>query len=56
MNKASADLIAAEHDFKRKTELLAVKAVAQADYEASEDAFRQVRGKVDAELLQDCPA
>jgi cobalt-zinc-cadmium efflux system membrane fusion protein len=45
LGKASADLIAAEHDFKRKTELLAVKAVAQADYEASEDAYRQAKAE-----------
>jgi cobalt-zinc-cadmium efflux system membrane fusion protein len=45
LNKAEADLIAAEHDFKRKTELLAVKAVARADYEASEDAYRQAKAE-----------
>jgi cobalt-zinc-cadmium efflux system membrane fusion protein len=47
VNKANADLIAAEHDFKRKTELLAVKAVAQADYETSEDTFRQAKAEKD---------
>jgi len=45
VNKAQADLIAAEHDLKRKTELLAVKAVARADYEASEDAYRQAKAE-----------
>jgi cobalt-zinc-cadmium efflux system membrane fusion protein len=45
LGKANADYIAAEHDFKRKTELLAVKAVAQADYEASEDAYRQAKAE-----------
>ena len=37
--------IAAEHDFKRKSDLFAVKAVAQADYEASEDAYRQAKAE-----------
>jgi cobalt-zinc-cadmium efflux system membrane fusion protein len=45
VNKAEADLIAAEHDFKRKTDLLSVKAVARADYEASEDAYRQAKAE-----------
>jgi cobalt-zinc-cadmium efflux system membrane fusion protein len=45
LHKADADLIAADHDFKRKSELLAVKAVAQADYEASEDAYRQAKAE-----------
>jgi membrane fusion protein, heavy metal efflux system len=45
LDKAEADLIAAEHDFKRKSDLLAVKAVAQADYEASEDAYRQAKAE-----------
>ena len=31
MAKADADVIASEHDYKRKSELFAVKAVAQAD-------------------------
>lgn len=47
LHKADADLIAAEHDFKRKSELLAVKAVAQADYETSEDTFRQAKAEKD---------
>jgi len=45
LGKANADYAAAEHDYKRKSELLAVKAVAQADYEASEDAFRQAKAE-----------
>ncbi|HEY2511984.1 MAG TPA: efflux RND transporter periplasmic adaptor subunit, partial [Polyangiaceae bacterium] len=36
VHKATADYIAAEHDFKRKSELLAVNAVAQAVYESAE--------------------
>jgi cobalt-zinc-cadmium efflux system membrane fusion protein len=47
LDKADADLIAAEHDFKRKSDLLAVKAVARADYEASEDAYRQAKAEKD---------
>jgi cobalt-zinc-cadmium efflux system membrane fusion protein len=47
LGKANADFIAAEHDFQRKTELLAVKAVAKADYEASEDAYRQAKAERD---------
>jgi cobalt-zinc-cadmium efflux system membrane fusion protein len=45
LHKADADLIAASHDFKRKSELFAVNAVAQADYEASEDNFRQAKAE-----------
>ncbi len=47
LHRADADLVAAEHDFKRKSELLAVKAVAQADYDASEDAYRQAKAEKD---------
>jgi cobalt-zinc-cadmium efflux system membrane fusion protein len=50
LHKADADLIAAEHDFKRKSELLAVKAVARADYEASEDAYRQAKAEKERAL------
>lgn len=39
--KADADMIAAQHDFTRKQNLRVVKAVSDADYEASKDAFRQ---------------
>lgn len=45
LHKAQADLIAAEHDYNRKSELLAVKAVAQADYETSEDTYRQAKAE-----------
>jgi membrane fusion protein, heavy metal efflux system len=47
MGKAKADLTAAEHDFKRKRELLDLKAVARADYEASEDTFRQAKAEME---------
>jgi cobalt-zinc-cadmium efflux system membrane fusion protein len=50
LHKADADLVAAEHDFKRKSELLAVKAVAQADYETSEDAYRQAKAEKERAL------
>jgi cobalt-zinc-cadmium efflux system membrane fusion protein len=52
LGKANADLIAAEHDFKRKSDLLAVKAVAQADYEASEDAYRQAKAEKERAFLK----
>ncbi len=47
LHKADADLIAAGHDFKRKSELFAVNAVAQADYESSEDNYRQAKAEKD---------
>ena len=52
LGKANADLLAAEHDYKRKSELLAVKAVAQADYEASEDAYRQAKAEKERAQLK----
>jgi cobalt-zinc-cadmium efflux system membrane fusion protein len=45
VSKANAALIAAEHDFKRKSELFPEKAVSAADYEASQDAFRQAKAE-----------
>jgi cobalt-zinc-cadmium efflux system membrane fusion protein len=47
LHKADADLIAAEHDFKRKSELFAVKAVAQSDFETSENNYRQAKAEKD---------
>ena len=47
MGKAKADLVAAEHDFKRKRELLDLKAVARSDYEASQDNYRQAKAEMD---------
>ncbi len=52
LGKAKADFTAAEHDFTRKTELLAVKAVAQADYEISEDAYRQAKAEMQRAQLK----
>jgi cobalt-zinc-cadmium efflux system membrane fusion protein len=50
LHKADADLIAAEHDFKRKSELIAVKAVAQSDFETSENNFRQAKAEKERAL------
>jgi len=47
VHKAQADLIAAEHDLRRKQELLARKAVAAADVEASEDAERNAKAELE---------
>jgi cobalt-zinc-cadmium efflux system membrane fusion protein len=46
-HKAEADLIAAEHDLKRKKELFAQKAAAAADVEASEDAERNAKAELE---------
>jgi cobalt-zinc-cadmium efflux system membrane fusion protein len=43
--KAEADLIAAEHDFKRQQALLAVHAVAQRDFDAAEDNVKKARAE-----------
>jgi cobalt-zinc-cadmium efflux system membrane fusion protein len=47
VHKAEADLIAAEHDLKRKRELFAEKAAAAADVEASEDAERNAKAELE---------
>jgi cobalt-zinc-cadmium efflux system membrane fusion protein len=47
VHKAQADLIAAEHDLRRKKELLAQRAAASADVEASEDAARTARAELE---------
>jgi cobalt-zinc-cadmium efflux system membrane fusion protein len=44
--KAQADVIAAEHDFKRQKELLAIHAVAEKDVEGSEDGYRKARAEL----------
>jgi len=46
-HKAEADLIAAEHDLRRKRELYAQKAAAAADVEASEDAERNAKAELE---------
>jgi len=45
LNKSDADLIAAKHDFDRKRDLYEAKACSAADFEASEDAFRQAKAE-----------
>ena len=45
LGKAAADLLAAEHDFLRKRELLAVHAAAEAEVEAAEDTFRRAKAE-----------
>jgi cobalt-zinc-cadmium efflux system membrane fusion protein len=48
VNKAQADLVAAEHDLKRKKELYYIdKAVSTADVEASEDTERKARAELE---------
>ncbi|HXX66305.1 MAG TPA: efflux RND transporter periplasmic adaptor subunit [Polyangiaceae bacterium] len=46
-HKAEADLIAAEHDLRRKRELFAQKAAAAADVEASEDTERNAKAELE---------
>jgi cobalt-zinc-cadmium efflux system membrane fusion protein len=45
--KADADVVAAEHDYKRQKELQAIKAVATRDLEAAEDNYRKARAELD---------
>lgn len=47
VHKAEADLIAAEHDFKRKKELFEEKAGSAADLESSEDNWRKATAEVE---------
>jgi cobalt-zinc-cadmium efflux system membrane fusion protein len=47
VNKAQADLIAAEHDLRRKRELFAQKAMSAADVETSEDAERNAKAELE---------
>lgn len=47
VHKAEADLIAAEHDFKRKKDLFEQKAGSAADQEASEDNWRKTKAEVE---------
>jgi cobalt-zinc-cadmium efflux system membrane fusion protein len=47
VNKAQADLIAAEHDLRRKRDLFAQKAMSAADVEASEDAERNAKAELE---------
>jgi cobalt-zinc-cadmium efflux system membrane fusion protein len=45
VGKADADLVAAEHDYKRKKELYEAHAGTLADYEASEDNWRRAKAE-----------
>ena len=47
VHKAEADMIAGEHDLKRKRELFAQHAAAAADVEASEDAERNAKAELE---------
>ncbi len=47
VHKAEADMIAAEHDLKRKKELYEQKAGALADYEASNDSYRKAKAELE---------
>lgn len=47
VHKAEADMIAAEHDLKRKKELYEQKAGALADYEASNDNYRKAKAELE---------
>jgi cobalt-zinc-cadmium efflux system membrane fusion protein len=46
-HKAEADLIAAEHDVKRKKDLYEQKAGSASDLEAAEDAYRRARAELE---------
>jgi cobalt-zinc-cadmium efflux system membrane fusion protein len=46
-HKAEADLIAAEHDLRRKKDLFAQKAASEADVETSEDAERNAKAELE---------
>jgi cobalt-zinc-cadmium efflux system membrane fusion protein len=47
VHKAEADLIAAEHDYKRKKDLFEQKAASAADLETAEDNFRKTKTEVE---------
>jgi cobalt-zinc-cadmium efflux system membrane fusion protein len=46
-SKAMADLVAAEHDFKRQKELYTAHAASQRDYEQAEDNFRKAKAEME---------
>jgi cobalt-zinc-cadmium efflux system membrane fusion protein len=47
LNKAEADLIAAQHDYRRKKELFEQKAGSAADLETSEDNYRRAKAEIE---------
>jgi cobalt-zinc-cadmium efflux system membrane fusion protein len=52
VHKAQADLVAAEHDLRRKRDLFAQQAAAAADVEASEDAERNAKAELERARLK----
>jgi len=50
--KAKADLTAAEHDFKRKKELVDVHAATQSDLEQSEDNYQKAKAEMERASLK----
>jgi cobalt-zinc-cadmium efflux system membrane fusion protein len=50
VGKAEADLVAADHDFKRQKDLVAARAASQKDYEQAEDSYRKARAELDRAL------
>ncbi len=47
VGKAKADLIAAEHDFRRQKELLEAHAASQKDFEAAADNYRKAKAEME---------
>ena len=47
LGKAEADLIAAEHDYQRKKDLLEAHAGSKSDFEVSEDNYRKARAEME---------
>jgi cobalt-zinc-cadmium efflux system membrane fusion protein len=50
--KAQADLIAAEHEYKRKQELFNIHACSQADLEIAEDNYRKAKAELERARLK----
>jgi cobalt-zinc-cadmium efflux system membrane fusion protein len=47
LDKAQADLVAAEHDYRRQRELYEAHAAAQRDFEAAEDSYGKAKAEVE---------
>jgi cobalt-zinc-cadmium efflux system membrane fusion protein len=47
LQKAQADVVAAQHDLERQREMLAAHATSQRDYEQAEDSYRKAVAEVD---------
>jgi cobalt-zinc-cadmium efflux system membrane fusion protein len=52
LNKAQADLIAAEHDYRRKKDLSAQQAASAADVENAEDNYRRAKAEIERARLK----